>query len=75
MSPRLPRMTGKEVIKALSKKGFRLVHIHGSHHYLEGPKGNLVTVPVHAGDILKPKTLKSILKQAGITADDLIELH
>jgi len=51
------------------------VHIHGSHHYLEGPKGNLVTVPVHAGNILKPKNLKSILKQAGITVDDLIEFH
>jgi len=75
MSPKLPRVTGKNVIKALIKKEFKLVHIRGSHHYLEDPKGNLVTVPDHSGDILKPKTLKSILKQAGITANDLIELN
>jgi len=33
-----------------------------------------VTVPVHAGAILKPKTLLSILDQAGITVEELRDL-
>ncbi|MDR3599322.1 MAG: type II toxin-antitoxin system HicA family toxin [Desulfosporosinus sp.] len=34
----------------------------------------MVTVPVHTNKILKPKTLKSILNQAGLDVDGLIEL-
>jgi predicted RNA binding protein YcfA (HicA-like mRNA interferase family) len=36
----------------------------------EGRPGRVV-VPVHVGAILKPKTLLSILDQAGIDADQL----
>ncbi len=75
MTPRLPRVTGKDVMGALLRKGFTLVYIRGSHHYLEPPgSGLLVTVPVHPGKTLKPKTLKTILDQAGLTIDELIEL-
>jgi len=31
-------------------------------------------VPFHAGDILKPKTLQSILLEADLTVDELREL-
>lgn len=75
MTPRLPRASGKDVMAALTRSGFRLVHIRGSHHYLEPPGGGkLVTVPVHGNKTLKPKTLKSILDQAGLTVDELLEL-
>jgi len=33
-----------------------------------------VTVPVHAGEILHPKTLLSILEQARITLDEFRDL-
>jgi predicted RNA binding protein YcfA (HicA-like mRNA interferase family) len=33
--------------------------------------GAVVTIPVHSGEIIKPKTLKSILDQAGMTVDEL----
>jgi len=69
---RLPRVSGKDVVRALQRGGFRLVHVRGSHHYLEPPGGGLlVTVPVHGNRVLKPKTMKSILDQAGLTADEL----
>ncbi|MDK2854801.1 MAG: hypothetical protein PWQ41_350 [Bacillota bacterium] len=71
---RLPRVTGKDVLKALLRLGFTVDHIEGSHHYLR-PKGGgrLVTVPVHAGEILPLKTLKTILDQAALTVDQLKE--
>jgi len=75
MTPRLPRASGKDVMAALIRAGFKVVHVRGSHHYLEPPGGGLlVTVPVHGNKTLKPKTLKSILDRAGLTIDDLIEL-
>ncbi|EGW39914.1 hypothetical protein DOT_2114 [Desulfosporosinus sp. OT] len=36
--------------------------------------GSLVCVPVHAGVIVDMKTLKSILEQAELTINELIEL-
>ena len=37
-------------------------------------KPGLVTVARHAGTIIKPKTLASILDQAGLTVDELRKL-
>jgi predicted RNA binding protein YcfA (HicA-like mRNA interferase family) len=37
-------------------------------------KPGRVTVPVHAGEILYPKTLLSIIDQAGMTVDEFRDL-
>lgn len=50
---RFPRVTGKDVMAVLQRRGYILVHIRGSHHYLEPLGGGpYVTVPIHAGRIL-----------------------
>ena len=71
---RIPRVEGKDIVSALKRADFRISHIRGSHHYLRREGANLVCVPVHSGAILDVKTLKSILEQAGLTIDELIEL-
>jgi len=72
---RLPRVTGDEVVAALKRAGFVLVRIRGSHHHLRKPGAkNLVTVPVHTGEIIKPKLLKSILEQASMTVEEFENL-
>ncbi len=59
-------MTFKEVIKILQKDGWYLKNIRGSHYYyVHDIKLGKITVPNHKGD-LKPKTVDSILKQAGL---------
>jgi predicted RNA binding protein YcfA (HicA-like mRNA interferase family) len=40
----------------------------------KNPQGKRVTVPFHAAKILHPKVLKSILRDAGITAEALANL-
>jgi len=68
---RLPSLTPKEVVKALEKAGFTVVRVKGSHYQLK--KGNLlVTVPMHGGDLSKT-TLRSVLRQAKMRAEDLLE--
>ena len=70
--PRMPRATGSEVLAALKRDGWYVQNVSGSHHRLRHPdRPGLVTVPVHAGDTIHPKTLKSILLQANMTVDDL----
>lgn len=71
---RMPRVTGKKVILALKSAGFIVVRVTGSHHHLHKPGSRLVTVPVHSGETLSPMLLKSILEQAGLTIDELIDL-
>lgn len=76
MSRRLPRPTGADVIRALGQAGWYRDSQRGSHAYLRHPDrpGRRVTVPVHAGETIKPKTLLSILDQAGLTAAQFREL-
>ncbi|MFZ5592508.1 MAG: type II toxin-antitoxin system HicA family toxin [Bacillota bacterium] len=71
---RLPRVTGKEILRALQRAGFEVVRVSGSHYHLSRPGRPLVTVPVHAGEVLSPIVVKSILNQAGLTVEELIDL-
>jgi predicted RNA binding protein YcfA (HicA-like mRNA interferase family) len=76
MNPRFPSVTGSEVVRALRKAGFVIVRISGSHHRLIYPDDakRAVTVPVHGSMTLKRGTVQSILRQAGISAEELIDL-
>jgi predicted RNA binding protein YcfA (HicA-like mRNA interferase family) len=68
---KLPRLTAVQIIKVLEKAGFNLTRQSGSHKIFRNSQGKRVTVPFHAGKILHPKLLKSILNDAEITADML----
>lgn len=59
-------MDSREVIKLITKAGWVLHSQKGSHrHYRHQEKPGKVTVP-HPRKDIPPKTLKSILKQAGL---------
>jgi predicted RNA binding protein YcfA (HicA-like mRNA interferase family) len=69
--PKLPVLSGEELIRLLFKAGFQKVRQKGSHVSLK--KGEFKTVvPLH--DELARGTLLGILKQCGLGRDDLIEL-
>ncbi len=73
--PPLPRVTGRELVRALIKLGWVVVTQKGSHAQLRHPsRGGRVTVPQHAGETIGPGLLRSILSQAGVTADELREV-
>ncbi len=74
--PKLPVLSGKDIIKVLSKIGFEHVRTSGSHAILnkvDKEKGK-VTIPVPLHKELAKGTLKSIMKQADMTLDDLLKL-
>lgn len=72
---KLPRIPSSLVIRALKRARFYEYHRSGSHiqlHHLDNPNIR-VTIPFQRKD-LAPKTLKSIIKQAGLTVDKFIDL-
>ncbi len=70
--PKYPVIRPRKIIQVLKKLGFVEMRRKGSHAQFK--KGNLlVTVPIHNKD-LKRETLKSILRQAQITIEELQEM-
>ncbi|AMX83298.1 hypothetical protein GS3922_06160 [Geobacillus subterraneus] len=58
--------SSKELIKIIQQDGWYIVRTSGSHHQFKHPsKPGLVTIP-HPKKNLPIKTVKSILKQAGL---------
>ena len=74
MSKELPRVTAKEIIAVLEKLDFSFVRQSGSHKIYRNPEGKRATVPFHGSKTLHPKVLKSILKDANIDSEKLINL-
>jgi predicted RNA binding protein YcfA (HicA-like mRNA interferase family) len=71
----LPTVTASRLIRALQRDGFFIHHTTGSHRVLKhhDRPALRVVVPYHAGDV-KRGTLRSILRQANLTVDELIAL-
>ncbi len=71
--PKLPVLSGIALMKILERKGYSEVRTKGSHARLYPPDFNpnakKVTVPLHKQ--LKAGTLSSIMKDAGLTIEDL----
>ena len=66
-----PLLRPKEIIAALSKKGFVYKSQRGSHaKYSNGHRR--VIIPMH--DTVARGTLRSILVQAGVELDDFLSL-
>jgi predicted RNA binding protein YcfA (HicA-like mRNA interferase family) len=68
---KLPRdISGPEAVKALRRLGFEIIRQEGSHIRI-GKDNVRVTVPNHR--YIAPKTLQSILRQAGISLEEFTE--
>ncbi len=69
----LPRISGRECIKALSKAGFYVRRQEGSHMILRRDEPlTQVVVPDHKE--LDRGTLRAIIRQAGLSVDELVRL-
>jgi predicted RNA binding protein YcfA (HicA-like mRNA interferase family) len=70
---KLPVLSARECIAALEKGGFYVIRQRGSHITLrrDQPPAR-VTVPNHKE--LKTGMLRAIIRQAGLTVDEFLEL-
>ncbi len=68
-----PVLSGKEMIKYLAERGFEIVGRKGSHirmKKLATPRNLVVIIPDHGE--LAQGTLRSILRQAGISFEEFM---
>lgn len=70
----LPVVSGRDVVKVLAKVGFVFDRQKGSHMILrqETSPFRRLTVPDH-NEVAKG-TLRSIIRQAGLTVDEFVDL-
>ncbi len=70
---KMPQISGKELISALSKIGFKVIRIKGSHHFLKSESGKTTVVPVHSNENIGPGLLSKILRDCEISKEELIK--
>lgn len=71
MSPRLPVVSGARVCKVPASLGFAEISQRGSHVKLRRAESTVI-VPMHKE--LAAGTLRSIIRQAGLSVDDFLDL-
>ena len=72
---KLPVISGEKAIKAFINTGFVKVRQRGSHVRLEKIEGNDIiklTVPLH--NPMKKGTISRLIKNAGLTIDEFVNL-
>ncbi len=75
MSPKLPVLSGDDLIKALGKFGYEAVRQYGSHvrlRHSSDPLRQPLTVPRHK--TLKPGLLRRIVRDARISVKELLDV-
>jgi predicted RNA binding protein YcfA (HicA-like mRNA interferase family) len=73
MPPKLPQVSGDELLRALKRLGFVEQRKRSSHVHLKRLSDNRrLTVPVHKGRTIPPGTLRAILRDAELSIDDLL---
>lgn len=68
--PKLPHLSGADIIRALERLGFARTRQKGSHVIMRRGASGCV-VPLHRE--VKTGTLAGLLRQAGVSADEFIE--
>ncbi|HEY3244415.1 MAG TPA: type II toxin-antitoxin system HicA family toxin [Phycisphaerae bacterium] len=68
----LPRLTARELVRALERMGFALIRkSKGSHWQFEHKDGRRTTMPMHKGTNVGPGLLRKILRDIDVNPDDL----
>lgn len=66
-------ISGRELARALERRGWQLLRVQGSHHIYGRPGSPVrLSVPIHGSQALKIGLLRALLKAAGMTEDDVL---
>ncbi len=68
---KLPILSGREVLAALKRMGFKEIHRKGSHIKMQHPDGRKIVFPFH--DEVDRYTLKGALKDAEINIEEFMK--
>jgi predicted RNA binding protein YcfA (HicA-like mRNA interferase family) len=71
--PKLPRVSGREVIRAFQKAGWDVARQRGSHVVLI-KSGSIYTLSIPLHPVLGPGLLRDLLRKADLTTEEFIDL-
>ena len=71
--PELPRVSGREAVRAFQRAGWEVARQRGSHVVLTKP-GSIYTLSVPLHHQLGPGLLRSLLRKAELTVEEFREL-
>jgi predicted RNA binding protein YcfA (HicA-like mRNA interferase family) len=72
--PRLPALSGAQVVRAFERAGWRLDRQRGSHAILVKP-GQIASLSVPQHREVAPGTLRALVRAAGMSVDEFLALH
>jgi len=68
----LKQVSGKELARAVQRKGWVLARSKGSHHiFIKDGRPERLVIPIHGNRPLKVGLLRSQMKIAGLTEGDI----
>jgi predicted RNA binding protein YcfA (HicA-like mRNA interferase family) len=67
--PSLPRLSGRDVVKAFTKDGWQMARQRGSHIILV-KTGHMATLSVPDHREVAKGTLRSLIRASGLTVED-----
>lgn len=77
MGEKLPTISARELIRALSKIGIVPVSQRGSHIKLQGEHNGVIrytTIPVHGNEDLPKGILHAVMGDLGLTREEFLAL-
>jgi len=72
--PRLPVLSGRDLVRVLREVGFEVHHQKGSHIILRQSAAPHVRLSVPDHKTLKRGLLRSLIRDAGLTREEFLEL-
>ena len=69
---KLPKCSGDEAIRAFERPGYQKRRQKGSHVFMKREVRRSISVPLHKS--LAKDTLRSLIRDAGITVEEFTEL-
>jgi len=70
MSPRLPMLKARDLLRVLNELGFYEIRQAGSHRMFKHNDGRFTMVPVHGGEDIGRGLLRTILREIDITPEE-----
>lgn len=68
----MKQITGKDLAKAIQRRGWHLVRVKGSHHiFLKEGRRERIVIPIHGSQPLKIGLLHALMKMAGLDEDEI----
>jgi predicted RNA binding protein YcfA (HicA-like mRNA interferase family) len=70
---KLPQVSGRKAVRAFQRAGWEVSRQRGSHVVLTKP-GSIVTLPVPMHDPVGRGLLHDLIRKAGLSDDDFLDL-